>query len=182
MSRIKNQTLRAAEDKIEWRLKRGTRDGYLRLVVAGMDAAMHGGQDSILMSLRDSKQPVHDCAVAALDLSFRLRKRSNADLSLATAVAAARALMVHALAFTEMVGALSIGSPELLRATSFFNELIFARLRASNRPSHGTAETRSIPQADHYVAQIERAVAAVVWLPQADPMTLPTHQPAPTTN
>jgi len=182
VSNLKNETLKAAEDMIELRLKPGTRDGYLRLVVAAMDAAMHGGPDSILVSLGDSKQPVRDCAVAALDLSFRLRKQADHHIPLVMAVNAARALMVHALAFTEMAGAMTIGSPELLQATGFFNELIFARLKACNRSSHGATRTRGVPQTGHYVGRIERAVAAVVWLPQADPMTPPGPRHAPTTN
>lgn len=54
MSNIKNQPLQAAEDGIERQLKHGTRYEYLRLVVAGMDAAMHGGRNSIFVSLKTS--------------------------------------------------------------------------------------------------------------------------------
>jgi hypothetical protein len=160
-----NQPIRAAMAGIEWHLKPGTTNSYRRLLVGGMDALMHGGgHDSLVVALKGGDRSLEDCAVVALDLCFLLRKQDNYLTPSGIAVAAARALMLYALAYLETAGAMRVSAALIDQAYDEFRRLVFKRLAlCKDWPKGATSPQSLTPNA--YAAMIERAVAAVVWLP-----------------
>jgi len=125
---IQNSVLEAAEQQLEGKLTPAIHEAYARIVVAGMMAALHGDKGGILASLRDSKDPISDCAIGAVNLCLILRKKSRGTMPLNAMVPAAMTLMLHALDFANKIGVVQIGTPELVRATHIFAGAIMKNL------------------------------------------------------
>lgn len=124
---MKNELLAATEQKIESSLFGQTKSDYAKVVVAGMKAALHGGPNSILAKLKDSKDPIHDCVVGAINLAIILRKQSRNTMPLKAMVPAATTLMLHAMDFAEELGIVKIDKPELDQATHLLVNTLFKR-------------------------------------------------------
>ena len=122
---LNNRVLQAAEEKVESNLLPANHTDYMRVVVAGMKVAMAKGPDSILASLHKSTDPVSDCAKGAVNLAFMLRKHSRNTMPMKALVPAAMTLMIHALDFVDKSGIAKIGTPELVRATHVFTNMVF---------------------------------------------------------
>ena len=125
---LDNSVLEAAEQKIESNLLPATRANYMKVVVAGMKTAMAKGPDSILASLRQSKDPVNDCAKGAVNLAFLMRKQTRGTMPIQALVPAAMTLMLHALDFVDKSGMQKIGATELTEATHTFANIMFRNL------------------------------------------------------
>lgn len=127
MSQMSNPLLQQAEDKVESQLVPETRENYMKIVVAGMHAAIDKGPDGILASLRESKDPISDAAKGAVSLCLVLRKEAHGIMPLKAMVPAAMTLMLKALDFADRAGIVKVGDRELVRATHIFTDEIFAR-------------------------------------------------------
>jgi hypothetical protein len=125
---MKNQLLAQTEQKIESNLYGRTKGDYAKAVVAGMKAALHGGPNSILAKLNDSKNPIHDCVMGALNLAIILRKQSRNTMPLQAMIPAATTLMLHAMDFAEELHLVQIDKPELDQATHLLVNTLFKRL------------------------------------------------------
>ena len=125
---LDNQVLQAAEQKIESQLLPANRADYLKIVVAGMKLALDKGPDGILAKLRQSKDPVNDCAKGAVNLACLLFKQSRSTMPIQALVPAAMTLMLHALDFVDKTGIMKIGTPELVEATHTFTNIMFRNL------------------------------------------------------
>ena len=112
--------LQRAEEKVESQLLPDVRESYLKIVVAGMKAGMANGPESILAKLRDSKDPVADCAKGAIGLVFILKQQAKGIMPEKAMVPAASTLMFKALAFAEQMGLIKVGNEELARAMEIF--------------------------------------------------------------
>lgn len=131
MSEMNNPLLEQAEQKVESQLEEENRANYLKIVVAGMHAALDGGPNSILASIKQSKDPISDCAKGAVSLVLILRKQAHGIMPLKAMVPAAMTLMLKALDFADRSGVVKVGRPELIKATKIFTDTIFARFGIS---------------------------------------------------
>lgn len=125
---LSNSLLQQAEDKIESQLTPENKQNYYKIVVAGQHVALDKGPNGILASLKDSKDPVADCANGAVSLVLILRKQAKGVMPLKAMVPAAMTLMLKALDFADRSGIAKVGQPELVRATHVFTDTLFQSL------------------------------------------------------
>jgi hypothetical protein len=128
---LQNNILEASEQKIESQLTPQNKVNYMKIVVAGMRAAMAKGPNSIVASLHQSKDPVSDCAVGAVKLCLLMAHTSRGTMPPKAMVPAGMTLMLHALDFCDKSGIAKIGTPELVRATHLFTNEIFKAFKIS---------------------------------------------------
>lgn len=136
---LQDNVLQAAMQKIESQLTEENRANYQRLVVAGMSTALHGGPNSILASLKNSKDPIHDCVHGAINLSLLLWKQSRGTAPLKALIPAAMTLLIQALDFADKSGIVKVGTPELVAATHLFTDVLFEKLGISKAMLHNAA-------------------------------------------
>lgn len=125
---LSNAMLQAAESKIESQLTPTARANYTKIVVAGMHVALDKGPNGILASLKDSEDPIADCAIGAVSLVLILRKQAKGVMPLHVMIYAAMTLMLKAMDFADRSGIAKVGQPELVRATHIFTDFLFARM------------------------------------------------------
>lgn len=125
---MSNNLLQQAEQKVESQLTPETKSNYLRIVVAGQHVALDKGPNGILASLKDSKDPIADCAKGAVSLVLILRKQAKGVMPIKAMIPAAMTLLLKALDFADRSGIAKVGQPELVRATHTFTDFLFARM------------------------------------------------------
>lgn len=123
---IEDSLLKATEQKIEAGLTPQNRANYQRIVVAGMAAGLQGGANSLIAGLRQSQDPVKDCAVGAINIVMLLRRQSRNTMPAEAIPPAAMTLMLQALDFAERLGLVKITKEELVRATHIFTNRLMA--------------------------------------------------------
>ena len=128
MTELNNPLLQQAETQVESQLTPDNRANYLKIVVAGLHAALNGGPNGILASLKQSQDPISDAAKGAVSLTLILRKEARGVMPLKAMVPAAMTLMLKALDFADRAGIVKIGQPELVRATHIFTDFLFDRM------------------------------------------------------
>lgn len=152
---LSNPLLQQAEDKIESQLTPDNRQNYMKVVVAGMHAALDKGPNGILAQLRQSQDPISDAAKGAVSLVLILRKQAQGIMPLKAMVPAAMTLMLKALDFIDRSKIMPIGEPELVRATHIFTDTIFARFGIS-KAGLANAATKI-----HAITQDPQSMAAI---------------------
>lgn len=135
----KNKILLAAEMKIESQLEPSVRADYQKVVVAGLHAGLSGGPKSILASLKDSKDPIKDCAMGAINLAVLLMKQSRNTMPMKAMVPAAATLMFLALDSAERMGVIKITNEVVAQATHYYTNHIFKVLNISPQMLHTAA-------------------------------------------
>lgn len=125
---LSNPLLQQAEAAIEAGLTPDNRDNYLKIVVAGMHAALAKGPDGILAQLQKSPDPISGAAKGAVALVLILRKQAQGVMPLKAMVPAAMTLMLKALDFADRSGIAKVGNDELVRAMHIFTDFLFARV------------------------------------------------------
>jgi hypothetical protein len=121
---IQNPLLKQAEASVEQSVGTGkNREDYLKVVVAGMRAAI-GGAKPMLANLAGRPDPVRDCAVGAVNLVMYLRNIAKGTMPPQAMIPAATTLMLQALDFLDQAKIAEIGKPELARATHIFTNTI----------------------------------------------------------
>jgi hypothetical protein len=132
MAELKNPLLQQTEDKVESGLTAENRANYMKIVVAGMHAALDKGPDGLFGQLAKSRDPIGDAAKGAVSLVLILRQHAQGVMPLKAAVPAALTLMLKALDFIDRSKIAPVGQPELVRATHVFTDFVFARFGISN--------------------------------------------------
>ncbi len=122
-----DKLLQTTEEKIESSLVPENRTDYMKVVVAGMHAGLSGGPKSIIAALKDSKDPVNDCAVGAVHLVLLLYRQTRGTMPIRAMIPAGMTLMLHALDFVDKLGT-KIGNAELDRATHIYANTMFKNL------------------------------------------------------
>lgn len=123
---INNPLLRQVEAKIEAAVGKGdARADYLKVVVAGMRAALSGGPNGILAKLDNEADPVKACAIGAVNLVQYLRQVSRGTMPSRAIVPAAATLMLQGLDFADQAGIAKVDKGELDRATHIFANTMF---------------------------------------------------------
>lgn len=108
--------LAQAQAKIEQSVKPEMREAYDKIVSVGMHMAMKDGTAGILAQIKNSQDPVQDCALGALGLCVAMRKQSRGTMPLAAMVPASMTLMLKALAFVDRAGIKPITQEDIVRA------------------------------------------------------------------
>lgn len=156
---LQNPVLAAAEEKIEGQMTPMTKADYEKIIVAGMKVALQGGPNSILAKLKDSKNPISDCANGAINLCLLLRKQSRGTMPVKSMVPAAMTLMLHALDFADHAGIAKIGAPELAQAAKILGNAIFQRFKITPAMIHTAAtKVHGITQDPAQLAKLKSAV------------------------
>lgn len=124
----RNTLVKQVEAQIEQRLRAGVRDNYMKIVVAGMKAAMSGGDKSILAQMRGSKDVVRDAVEGAIGLVGTLRRAAKGVMPVDALIPAAMTLMLEALDYAERVGMITLGKDTIDQATQLFIETLLPRL------------------------------------------------------
>jgi hypothetical protein len=140
--------LAALEQRIETQLTPQMRTNYKKIVVAGMRAGIDGGTNGILYKLKDSKDPIHDCAVGAIGLVLMMRKQARGAMPMQALVPAAMVLMLKALGFAERSKLIPpLTSAILSRAVHIFTNTLFAAFKITPQMmQHAAAKTHEIIQ------------------------------------
>lgn len=171
---LQNSVLQQAEQKIEAGMTPKTKANYMKVVVAGMRAGLHGGPNSILASIRQSKNPLQDCALGAINLATLLFQESRGTMPMQALVPGAMTLMLKALDFADKVGVIKIGGPELAQATHIFTATIMQRLGVTTQMlQHATGKIHAMTNDPVQMERLKRE-AGVVKAPNAStPTPLP---------
>lgn len=125
--------LKATQQRIEAGLTPQNRADYERVVVAGMKMALSGGVDSIIAGLKDSSDPVSDCATGAVNIVLYLRQQSRDTMPPQALVPAAMTLMLNALEFANRAGIIKVGRDDLVRGTRLFTNRIMQAFKVDSK-------------------------------------------------
>jgi len=119
---INNPILKVAEQRLESTLVPVVRKNYDKIVLAGMATALEGGQDGILYSLHQSKNPIYDAAKGALNIVLLMRRQARGTMPLKAMVPAGMTLMIKALDFIDKAGIAKVDVNTINQATKFYME------------------------------------------------------------
>ena len=165
----KNDLIAAAEQKIESQLKPNVARDYRKIVTAGMAMALKGGPNSILAKLKDSKNPVHDAAVGAVNLCLLMRKQSRGTMPLKAMVPAATVLSLKAIEFAEQARMIQIDEHTVVNTTKILvDHLLRAfgltpqRLHVAAQKIHQMTQDPATMEKIHHAAGMAVAPGAVV--------------------
>lgn len=120
--------LKQAEDKIEARLTPDIYTSYMKLVIAGMKAAMNGGPNGVMGSIKRSKTPLESVVKGMISLMLMLKDQAKGQVPVNALVPATMAMVLQGLAFANNVGVLKVGAPEIAQATHLFINTIMPKL------------------------------------------------------
>lgn len=123
---IQNPLLRQAEASVEGRLGNGqARADYLKVVVAGMRAALANGPDSLIANLRNRPDPIKMCAQGAVGLVLHMKQISRGTMPPNAIISGATTLMLQALDFADHAGIVKVDATALDRATHILVNALF---------------------------------------------------------
>jgi hypothetical protein len=126
---LNNPLLAQAEEKLEANIvDPATHQNYMKIVVAGLNIALDKGPDGFMGKLRNSRDPVSDCATGAVALLLIMRKESKGVMPMKAGVPAGMTLMFHGLDFIDRARIAKIAEPDLDRATTIFTNTLFHKL------------------------------------------------------
>lgn len=174
---IQSPILQAAEAKIEEGLVPENRANYHKIVVSGMALALQNGQNGILYSLKNSKDPVYSCAKGAVNLVLLLRRQSKGVMPLKAMVPAGMTLMIKGLDFVDKSKIMPIDNEALVSATHVFtNELMKAFNITTKMLAHAATKVHALTQNPVTMDKMRKASGIIPVAPNAPPM--PPQQPS----
>ena len=122
---LDNKILAAVEKGVEAGLAPETRENYFKIVNAGMRAGLDKGPEGLLAQLRNSKDPITDCAKGAVNLVLMMRREARGVMPVQAMIPAALTLMLQALDFADKARIVKVGKEEVDKATRFFTNYVF---------------------------------------------------------
>lgn len=171
-----NALIKQAEMQIEKQLPPNVKEDYMKIVVSGMRVAMNNGANSILASLKQSKDPVTDVVKGAIAIVGLMRKESKGEMPMNALVPAAMTLVLHGLDAAERLGSLKVGKEELDRATELFADTFLPLVGVTkDRLGKLTEKVHGAINDPAQLAQLRQAQASK----DAAPVAPPTAAPAP---
>ena len=166
--------LNRIEQQIESQLTPDNRQNYLKIVTAGMAAAMEGGPNSLMASLKQSQDPVAECAKGAVALVLILRKQAHGIMPERAMVPAAMTLMLKALGFAQRMKLIPpVDAATVERATHVFTDFLLARVGISKQQLAGMAQAVDRKLQDPDAVQQMRYKAGLDRHPMAPVPTIP---------
>lgn len=176
---LDNKILQAAEQKIESQLTAETRDAYMKIVVSGMKVALDGGPNSMIASLKKTKDPIGACALGAVRLVILMRDQAKGVMPPQAQVYAGMTLMLQALDFADRTGIVKVGAPELVKATHHFTEMIFQAFHITMPVLNRMADmTHGVTQDPTKMEMIARRAGIVKDPRTSTPTEMPAEAPA----
>jgi hypothetical protein len=127
-SDLNNPLLKQAEQQLETNLTPENRANYMKIVVAGLHIALANGPNGFMGKLRNSRDPVSDCARGAVALVLIMRKQSRGIMPIKAMIPAGMTLLFHGLDFIDRAKIAKIAEPEIDRAASIYTNFMFAKL------------------------------------------------------
>lgn len=171
---LSNPLLRAAEQKIEAGMQPDVRADYMKVVVAGLNVALAKGPDGFMGKLRQSQDPISDCARGAVSLMLIMRKEAKGVMPMKAGIPAALTLMFHGLQFLEQSKVLTIAEPEIDRATTIFTNTLFHRLGITPQMlQHATGRVHALMMDPASMELINRKAGLVKSPDASTPTPLP---------
>lgn len=176
---LNDQVLADAEQKLESQLLPDVRQDYMKIVVAGMRVALHGGPNSMLAGLKNkSKDPIHDAAMGAINLVLLLRHTAP-TMPVKAMIPAAMTLMFHALDFVDKTGLAKVGPDELVRATHVFTNRVMQAWKVTPAMlEHAAGVVHGVMQDPSKMDMLARKTGVVRHPMASQPTELP-QEPAP---
>lgn len=177
---LNDQVLADAEQKLESQLLPDVRQDYMKIVVAGMRVALHGGPNGMLAGLKNkSKDPIHDAAVGAINLCLLLRHTAPA-MPIKAMIPAAMTLMFHALDFVDKTGLAKVGPDELVRATHIFTNRVMQAWKVTPQMlQHAAGVVHGVMQDPNKMDALARKTGVVKHPMASEPTDLPQEAPQP---
>lgn len=171
---LSNPLLQQAEQKIEANMQPDVRAAYMKVVVAGMSVALAKGPDGFMGKLRQSQDPISDCARGAVSLMLIMRKEAKGVMPMKAGIPAAMTLLFHGLDFLDRAKIAKIAEPEIDRATTIFTNTLFQRLGITPQMlQHAVGRTHQIMQDPTAMAAINLKLGATRHPDAAAPTPLP---------
>lgn len=176
---LSNPLLQQAEEKLEANIADpATKQNYFKIVVAGLHIALDKGPDSFMAKLRNSRDPISDCANGAAALVLIMRKESKGVMPMKAAVPAGMTLMFHGLDFIDRAKIAKVAEPDLDRATTIFTNTLFHRLGITPQMLHTAAtNVHKITQNPAQMELINRKAGFVKSPDASQPTPLPGGSP-----
>lgn len=119
-----DQLLNDAEAKLESQIAPNIREAYLKVVNAGLQIATHGGPNSILAQIKNSRNVIHDCAMGAIGLVLQVSKASRGTMPPKAGIPASYTLMLKGLDTAEKAGMIHVTPDLLVQATAIWHRAI----------------------------------------------------------
>ena len=125
--------LEKVEANIVRSVKPADNEAYQRIVLAGMKLAFDKtSHQSLMVSLGQSQDKVHDVAIGAVGLLLLMHKQSKGTMPLAPMVSAGMTLVLHGLDYIKKVYGEDIGNAQIDTATELFISTITPKLGVTN--------------------------------------------------
>ena len=124
-SSLKNKILKGAQEAVERNLTTLNRKNYDKIVDWGLEVGLQQGKDGILASVRESKDPIRDCALGAVNLVQVLRVQGQGTMPEQAFAPGAFVLMLYALDFAANIRVVKVDMPAFTRATHIYTNQVF---------------------------------------------------------
>jgi hypothetical protein len=155
-SQLSNPLLQEAETKIEASIvDPALKTNWMKVVVAGMHIALAGGPNGFMGKLRQSQDPISDCAKGAASLVLIMRREARGVMPPKAMILAGMTLLFHGLDFLDRSGIAKIAEPELDRATTVFTNFLFQKLGIT------TQMIQNLTSQVHQITQDPQAMEAI---------------------
>jgi hypothetical protein len=125
---LTNPLLQQAEQQLESKLAPDNKPVYMKIVVAGLHIALANGPDGFMGKLRNSRDPVSDCARGAASLVLIMRKEAKGVMPMKAGIPAGMTLLFHGLDFIDRAKIAKVAEPEIDRAATIFTNFLFHKL------------------------------------------------------
>jgi hypothetical protein len=177
-SDLNNPLLRTAQQKIESNIvDPGVHNDFLKIVVDGLHIAVANGANGFMAKLRNSHDPIGDCARGAVAVALLLivHRESEGVMPMKAGIPAGMVLMLHGLDFIDHAGIAEIAEPQLDSATKTFTNELFHKLGITPAMlQHAAGRVHQITQ-DPTAMQAINLKAGIVKHPMApEPTPLPS--------
>lgn len=175
---LSNPVLQRAEQQLETNLSPDNRDNYMRIVVAGMHIALDKGADGFMGRLRNSQDPIGDCARGAVALVLVMRKEARGVMPMKAMIPAGMTLLFHGLDFIDRAKIAKVGEAQLDKAASIFTNTMFAKLKITPAMlQHAAGRVHAITQDPEAMAKINLKAGITRHPMAATPTPLPGGPP-----
>lgn len=157
-----NKLLQAAEQEVERRLTPQTRDAYMRIVVAGMKAALANGPNGMLAKLKQSKDPMGDAARGAVNLVILMSHQSKGQMPPKAIPPACATLLFQALDFLDRTGVVKVDENNLAAAMHLQANFLLHKFKVTPQMlSNAAANVHKVMQDPTAMEKINRKAGVV---------------------
>jgi hypothetical protein len=171
---LSNPLLRQAEQQLETNLAPDNKANYDKIVVAGLHIALQNGPNSFMAKLRNSRDPIGDCARGAVALVLIMSKQSRGVMPMKAMVPAGMTLMFHGLDFIDRAKIAKIAEPQIDQAATTFTNFLFHKLGITPAMlQHAAGRVQEITQDPDAMAKINLKAGITRHPMAATPTPLP---------